>query len=589
MRNRGREGSSLGGTLLAVTILATLAAGLASLCVNHLRLSNRSDVSLNASNLARSVVAAGIAKVLKNEAFGTAADGGPTEVTVTTPNGTGFLTFSQATARTRGVDYSTNNVAGSTTVLGAGGRSIAANAVHLVGYGTSGGLTRKIDAVLVIPSFPWAVASGGEITINAGAVVGSVPPNVWPPTLADLLPADVVSNATTSQAIYLSSGSHVLGDVETPGSVVKQDASARVDGSIRQGAQSISLPTLDPNRFDPLALNMTYDDLDTTLGPSSTSLNLTGTSRRTSDLTVNGGLTLDGAQMFVDGDLMVRGPIVGTGVLVVTGDITVDSGMTLNGATDIAVISGGHVNLVGAGPASSAIRGTFYAKLGVTADDITVVGTMIAPDPSATIRLTNARVFGQQVASNTPGTAGTSSTTTNTSTPGTASTTTTTNPNTGNTSPTTPTTPTNSTTTTTPTTGSSSSTTTTTTNSGSGGGRWSLGGIRTPLNTFASRDNLGDGGLGGTTTTTTTNPGNPGGTTTTNPGGTTPGNPGGNPGGNVGGTVPGSPGTGNNSTTTTTTGGATGGSTTVSANPGNPDSSFLPLKDRIRVHSWFES
>lgn len=73
LSSKNRRGSSLGGALLAVTILATLAAGLTSLCVNHLRLSTRSDRGLSASNLARSVVAAGIARVLEDQGFGTEA------------------------------------------------------------------------------------------------------------------------------------------------------------------------------------------------------------------------------------------------------------------------------------------------------------------------------------------------------------------------------------------------------------------------------------------------------------------------------------------------------------------------------------
>lgn len=298
-------------------------------------------------------------------------------------------------AESRNIDYSTNNVGSSTSVLGAQGRSVPGHSVHLVAYGTSGGVTRRVDVILGVPSFPWAIAAGGEITINQGAVVGSLPPGVWPPTMDDLLPADVVSNATTDRAVFLARGAHVMGDVETPGLVVKEDASVIVDGEVREGTEAISLPLLDPARFDPVTLDMAFDDLDALATPSG--LDLSGIARRSGTMTVEGTLNLDGAQLFVEGDLIVRGPIQGSGVLVVTGDIIMESGIVLSSPTDVALIAGGEVSLKGTGPSSSAIRGAFYAREGISAEAITVVGAVIAPDPTATVRLSDARVLGQQM------------------------------------------------------------------------------------------------------------------------------------------------------------------------------------------------
>ena len=116
MRGRPNSGSSLGGTILAVAILAALASGLASLCVTHLRLSARADNALHASNLARSAIAAGIARVAETPEFGT--PDGPPEPTISieTAVGQGFLTFSRAAADAEEVSYSTNNIGNTSTI-----------------------------------------------------------------------------------------------------------------------------------------------------------------------------------------------------------------------------------------------------------------------------------------------------------------------------------------------------------------------------------------------------------------------------------------------------------------------------------------
>jgi len=137
VNHRHSRGISLGGTLLAVAILAALAATLASLCVTHLRTSRRAESTLHASNLARSAVAAGIAKVLEQQEFGVAQLPEET-VTLETPHGKAFLTFNPALADDENMMYSTNNAANSTSASGGQGRVVPANCIHLVARGYSG-------------------------------------------------------------------------------------------------------------------------------------------------------------------------------------------------------------------------------------------------------------------------------------------------------------------------------------------------------------------------------------------------------------------------------------------------------------------
>lgn len=392
---------SLGGTILTVAILAALASCLANLCVTHLRLSSRADNALHASNLARSAVAAAIARVAETPEFGTASGPEQKTISIQTEQGDGYLTFSKEEAEAGGFLHSTNNIGNTSIVAGAGGSSVPGDTVHLVGRGICQGVERRVEAVIKVPSYPWAVAATGEVEISSGATVGALPAGVWPPTEDVLEPADLVSNSSSTQAITLSGTSRVLGNVETPGTVVVVGDAVVVDGQIRNGAEPNDIPSLRPETYDPQARGQEFDNLDsygTALSDpaSPPGLHLTGAARRGSDLTVDGTLKLDAGSLYVDGDLTVHGNIEGYGVLVVTGDVTVDSGVALQGATQLALLAGGSVSMQGQGPASTVIRGIFYAEHGLTAKEMTVVGALIGGGEEANVRLENVDVYQQQ-------------------------------------------------------------------------------------------------------------------------------------------------------------------------------------------------
>ncbi len=415
------RGMTVGGTLLAVAVLAALAAALASLCVTHIRTSNRAESALHASNLARSAIAQAIAEVLNNQEYGVGQLPEET-VAVETEHGTAYLSFNPDLAEQQGVMNSTNNAAGTTTAEGGDGRVVPANSVHLVARGHSGGVVRQVETILSVPSFPWALAANGEVVIRDGAIVGSLPEGVWPPNPGDLEPADIVSNSTSDTAILLGSGSRVLGNVETPGQVVLADSTVQVDGQIREAAEPNTLPQMKAEEFDPEVLGIAFDDVTgvsaaavtsaTTsgggTGAAASGFSLAGAARHDGDMTISDNVTLEGGALFVDGNLTVNGNIQGTGILVVDGDITVTSGVTLDGATKVAIVSSGKVTLRGVGPTSSSIRGLFYAEDGLLAEEITVVGALIAAGPDAGVELVNSRALSQSVQSSTTASTGTS-------------------------------------------------------------------------------------------------------------------------------------------------------------------------------------
>lgn len=391
MQSSPSRGHSLAGTLVAVVILAAMAAALANLCMTHLRFSSRADLSLKASQIARSTISAGIAKILDDQTFGQSVAATET-IDLTFEDGRGFLTFDPNTASAEGTLFSSNNLDKTTSVVGAQSRTIPPNTVHLVARGVSGGVEKTIEVVLNVPPFPWAIASGGTLELKSGVVIGALPDGVWPPDPNNLLPADILANGSGSGAITLSALSRVEGDVETPGTVVLGGGPDTVRGEVREGVAPATIGRLNALDFDPLVTGAVFDDLDTGV-VTSARLTLSGSARKTGLLDLPEGLTLTGSQLFVDGDLQVKKGVEGTGILVVTGDVTIESGLSLDAASSLAVFSGGQVRLKGVGPQQTAIRGIFYANQGLVAEEMTIVGSLVVPDSAAAVELENVHVL----------------------------------------------------------------------------------------------------------------------------------------------------------------------------------------------------
>ena len=387
------QGASLGGTLLAISVLALLAFSLSSLMVTHLRMSSQQDRSLLASNAARSTVSAAIAKIMENSKFGQTG-ALEQEVRLELPEAVGILTFNQDSAQKNGLPYSTNNLDGREDAPGAEGALVPASTVYLTAVGRSGGVERRVDVVLRVPPFPWAIASGGRIDTRNGVYVASLPEGVWPPPTdeSELLPADLVANGIGSKAISLGDQSTILGDVEAVGSVYIQSPSkVVVKGEVLSGSSPVEIPVIHPADFDPISKNI--DHFELTAGNVE---ELTGTARAGVPLEFVRPLKLDNAQLYVDGDLTLRGGVTGTGALIATGNVTVLGGARVEAPTELAVISGGQVRLAGEGPERSRIRGLFYADKGLEASEMTLVGSLLTGNASTGIALDEVNVFHEQ-------------------------------------------------------------------------------------------------------------------------------------------------------------------------------------------------
>lgn len=365
-----------------------LASALASLSVTHLRMSSRGEKGLAAANAARSAVSKAISTILQDPDYGQGRASGDL-INVEARNATGILTFHPETARQEGLPFSTNNLDHTEASEGAGGLLVPASTVHLVGVGRCEGVERRVVAVLRLPPFPWAIASGGIVETRNGVLIASLPVGVWPPPSDDsqLLPADLLANGR-GEAVNLSSGSVVLGDIETPGRVVTAPG-VSVRGEIRAGSEPAELPALHPSDYDPAARGADYFQL------SGREDELVGSARGQGAVTFAQALTLTNAHIFVDGQLRLAGGVRGSGTLVATGDIVIEGAANLDGLTELAVVSGGRVRLSGGGRARSYLKGLFYAEQGLEAREMTLVGALLTGRASTGVSLDQVNVFYQ--------------------------------------------------------------------------------------------------------------------------------------------------------------------------------------------------
>lgn len=366
--------------------------------------------------MAESALAMAIEEVLSDESFG--EDRSPASTVRFLPeegpeDARGLVIFNKAQAGDR--PFSTNNFAKENSIRGWSDRLVPQHGVHLVGIGSYNGVERRVEAVLVQPAFPFVVASNGPIHSSGGLLVAGVDSSVEltrgvkaiDPAL--LKPGDLVSNADQRGAIQLGSDTTVTGKLETPASkadlgvlynhadpdTVNTEA-AKIDvGEIKYGADPEELPKINLSKYDPRPgegrpgrtihrelKEKSYPDPEKVLKPGEP---LKGTILATPPEDADGkkvsftdGLELDGALLFVDGDVEIWGGLKGVGAVVATGSVAIHDGTALQSDNNTAVLAGGDINLSGTDQESSYFQGLLYTEGTLEAEQITLVGTLIA-------------------------------------------------------------------------------------------------------------------------------------------------------------------------------------------------------------------
>lgn len=395
IRRRKYHGAALAAVLMVVMLAVIASFSLAGTSMFHLNVTNHEVNSLKARNLADSIVSQGIEKIIGDEQFGMQKD---ETLTITSGEGesssSANLTFDTDEAARLKIPYSTNNLKNDAAVLGWGDRIVPRNSVHLTGTGQCNGITRRIEAVVYFPPFPYVIASTGKFESSGALIVAGVSSLMdYTPGMPEneLLPGSIVSNNPDKDAISLLGEGTITGNVQSSGGVVlNPQGGMEILGEIKCNAdpaaiQKIHLADYDPVNKKGLQTMPRYLD-----SPS-----LEGFCRREGDLVVAGNLQLKEALLYVNGNLEVGDGMTGRGAVIVTGTTKIGKGADLTSDNLVALLSGSDVSLGGAGSVdSSSFNGIVYTEGNFTAEQVTLLGSFIsAGDKSTTISMNNVNLI----------------------------------------------------------------------------------------------------------------------------------------------------------------------------------------------------
>jgi hypothetical protein len=389
-------------TLFMVIFLALIAAFVfVDSSVFHMNTVQRAHNNAQAKNMAESVIAKALEKVMADQTYGTSSSTSYNNVPyiVTSNDGApavGLIAFnpSKASSVVNPVTHGKENIPWSMNNLGSDAsregcaRTVPRYALHLVGTGISNGVVRHIEVIVHIPPFPYAIAASGKFEAGSGLFLTSVKkvedaingaPAIAP---ENLVPSHLASNSRDGKAIKLGKNTKITGDVRSSGGIeTDPDGGTQIEGTMIRNADPINLPRIDVKSYDPDVQKMEGSQQ---LPAALDAQKLEGASKRQGNLTVNGDLTLDGALVYVDGDLTIHGSVKGKGGLFVTGKTTIDRGARLDTANTAVLISKGDVTLGGTGKNSSAFQGLIYTEGNFTARNITLLGSYVSNAGSGT-------------------------------------------------------------------------------------------------------------------------------------------------------------------------------------------------------------
>lgn len=369
-RMTGRRGLGLASVLVCAALLFLVAFVLLATALASRSLVGKAEEHTRARNLAEAAVYRAIVRLRQDPLFGSR----PADmITVTLPGdaegATGTLQFT-------GADASTNNLQGDVARPGWRQRPVPGGTALLVGTGRCGSTELRVPVLVQRSAFPFVLASEGPLLSTGATRVGTLATG----TRAELLPGDLASNAAVETAVQLGDRSWIGGDVRSAGGIVLAPQ-AQVQGRTFTYGEKVKLPEIDLDRYDPLLQGIPFQNLPILLGNEV----LAGPSRCSTDLVVQGRLTLEGATLFVAGNLTITGGLRGSGLVVVKGSTTIGGGAQLESDRHAVLLSAGDVKLQGLNAGASSFHGLVYTEGGFAADHITLVGTFVARGDRGTV------------------------------------------------------------------------------------------------------------------------------------------------------------------------------------------------------------
>jgi hypothetical protein len=253
-------------------------------------------------------------------------------------------------------DLSINNLSGETAVDGPRGvGTVPPRSAYLVIDGFSGEARQRLE--VIVKASPFSSLQSPLVTSGAQYFDEDV-------HVTGILDFDDITPATSD--IHSNSDDVTSTRIEwagTPGELFKVDGtvSATADSSsafdLSSGGGTVDIQSSEfgsgSRQFPELNIEEIVDTASGTSvssPPSGTSLTLSSDSVSNGQLNIQGDLILDGAHLFVDGDLIVNGSITGEGSVFVLGDTRFSGASSVNVTEGhVSLYSEGHVVLNGFG------------------------------------------------------------------------------------------------------------------------------------------------------------------------------------------------------------------------------------------------
>jgi hypothetical protein len=398
-------GTTVGTVLLALSVGLVLTMTVASVSLAGQQFSRVVDRRDVARNLAEAAIAEGLAQVQQSEHYGEAG-AAFRDISVAAPEAKsfGFLTFNRQNAQSQQMSYSSNFFFSNRPQMGASQRVVPRSCVHLVGLGVSGPVRHQVEALIFKPPFSEGVCCAGRVEASGMLLGGLRDPAGFAGSYATTphtqkMAGHIFANGQGRAVVQLKNDSDVRGNVGSAGGI--SIVQSKVQGEVHPFAFPRQIPRLDLSSIVTVMSQVEGSWNWTGAGKSPVTGGGNGSAQRPwsgyrvidGPLVHQGDLYLNGGAIYVKGDVDVRGAIRGRGCIVSTGEARVQGGAPFESNANLSLCAQGNVTLTGGGSDNSFFQGMIYSEGDIKANDISVMGALVAPGQSSQGQVSQGNVY----------------------------------------------------------------------------------------------------------------------------------------------------------------------------------------------------
>ena len=384
----------MGTVLILLSIGLLITATIASVSMTGHQFCQVVESRDSARNLAEASIADGLAQVQEHQAYGLAgADRRDIFVQGNVPKSFGYLTFNGESAVKLAMGFSSNHFFSNHSETGSEGRLIPRASAHLIGLGVCGSSRQQVEALVFKPPFSEGVSCAGRLQAKGMLLGGLRDPAAFAGTYADTpstqkMAGHIFANGLGRDIVSLGE-SDVRGNVGAAGGIRVERS--QVQGELRPHSPRRPIPRLN---LQAVVSNMAQVEGHWNWrgpgasparggGDGSASKPWSGYRVIQGPLNYSGDLHLDGGAIYVKGDVNISGALVGKGCVIATGEARVAAGAgEVDKDRNVTLCATGNVTVSGRDRDHSFFQGLIYSEGDIRAENISVLGALVAPGPA---------------------------------------------------------------------------------------------------------------------------------------------------------------------------------------------------------------